>query len=91
MPVQIRIPSALATQTNGQRILTAEGNTVGEVLDYLVSRYPAVGPRLRDTQGALYPFVTVYLNDEDIRFVNGFASAVADRDEVVIVPAVAGG
>lgn len=91
MPVQIRIPSALATQTNGQRKLVADGATVGEVLDHLVTQYPAVGPRLRDEQGALYPFVTVYLNDEDIRFAGGFAAPVADEDEVVIVPAVAGG
>lgn len=91
MPIQISLPSALATQTNGQRKLQADGATVGEVLDHLVAQYPAVGPRLRDEQGALYPFVTVYLNDEDIRFAGGFAAPVADRDELVIVPAVAGG
>jgi MoaD family protein len=91
MPIPIRLPSALAAQTGGLRRLDAEGDTVGDVLDHLVRRFPAVGPRLRDDAGALYPFVTVYLNDQDIRFADGFATAVRAGDEIVIVPAVAGG
>lgn len=91
MPIPVRLPSALATQTGGQRKLDAEGATVGAVLDHVVERFPAVGPRLRDANGELYPFVTVYLNDQDIRFADGFSTTVRDGDEVVIVPAVAGG
>lgn len=91
MSIPVRLPSALATQTGGVRRLDAEGATVGAVLDHLVARFPSVGPRLRDGAGELYPFVTVYLNDQDIRFADGFATAVRDGDEVVIVPAVAGG
>lgn len=91
MPIPVLLPSALATQTGGRRRLDATGATVGAVLDDVVSRFPAVGPRLRDDRGELYPFVTVYLNDEDIRLANGFATVVRDGDEVVIVPAVAGG
>jgi molybdopterin synthase sulfur carrier subunit len=91
MPIPVRLPSALAAQAGGNRKLDAEGATVGAVLDHIVERFPSVGPRLRDAAGELYPFVTVYLNDQDIRFSEGFATAVTDGDEVVIVPAVAGG
>jgi molybdopterin synthase sulfur carrier subunit len=91
MPTLVRLPSALAIQADGHRKLDAEGETVGAVLDHVVQRFPAVGPRLRDQAGELYPFVTVYLNNQDIRFSDGFATAVRDGDEVVIVPAVAGG
>lgn len=91
MPVPVFLPSALAAQTGGQRTHAATGATVGAVLDDLVARFPAVGPRLRDDKGEPYPFVTIYLNDEDIRLGDGFATAVQDGDEVVIVPAVAGG
>lgn len=91
MPIPVRLPSALATQTGGVRTHDALGHTVGAVLDHVVSRFPAVGPRLRDREGLLYPFITVYLNDQDIRFANGFATAVSEGDEIVIVPAVAGG
>ncbi len=91
MPVPVLLPSALAAQVGGQRRLDANGATVGAILDDVVSRFPDVGPRLRDDRGGVYPFVTVYLNDEDIRLVDGFATAVKDGDEIVIVPAVAGG
>lgn len=91
MPVPIFLPSALAAQAGGHRRLDAAGTTVGALLDDVVQRYPALGPRLRDADGTLYPFVTIYRNDEDIRLANGFATAVSDGDEVVIVPAVAGG
>jgi molybdopterin converting factor small subunit len=91
MPTAIHLPSALAAQAGGNRRALADGRTVGEVLDALVSQFPALGPRLRDERGELYPFVTVYLNDQDIRLASGFASAVVAGDELLIVPAVAGG
>jgi molybdopterin converting factor small subunit len=56
-----------------------------------VSRFPALAPRLRDENGAPYPFVTIYLNDEDIRFLGGFTAPVQPGDELSVVPAVAGG
>jgi sulfur-carrier protein len=55
------------------------------------ARYPALASRLRDDAGRPYPFVTFYLNDEDIRFRGGFAAPVTDGDEVTVVPAIAGG
>ena len=91
MPVPIHLPPALAAQTGGHRQHLGAGQTVGAVLDDLVARFPAVGPRLRDERGEPYPFVTVYLNDEDIRLAKGFATTVREGAEIVIVPAVAGG
>jgi sulfur-carrier protein len=91
MPTPIHLPSVLSSQINGVRRVDVQAPTVGDALDSLVSRYPHLGPRLRDDQGEVYPFVTIYLNDEDIRLVGGFAAALAEGDELSVVPAVAGG
>ena len=91
MSITIHLPSVLAAHAGGTRAIETGGATVGTALDQLVSRYPQLGPRLRDERGAPYPFVTIYLNDEDVRLVGGFEAAVQDGDEVTIVPAVAGG
>lgn len=91
MPVTIHLPSQLARLADGKRSITSDGATVGEAVEHASVAYPALGPRLRDERGAPYPFVTFYLNDEDIRLAGGFARAISDGDELVIVPAVAGG
>jgi sulfur-carrier protein len=91
MPVTVHLPSVLAAHIGGTRAVAAAGRTVGRALDDLVARYPQLGPRLRDAGGAPYPFITIYLNDEDVRLAGGFDAAVQDGDEVTIVPAVAGG
>ena len=91
MPLTIHLPAVLARLAEGQRAITAEGRTLGEAVEHAARRYPSLAPRLRDEQGQPYPFVTYYLNDEDIRLAGGFGSAVRDGDEVVVVPAVAGG
>lgn len=91
MPITVILPSILSKLADGARTLEAEGETVGGVVDRLVEKYPPLGPRLRDDGGQPYPFVTFYLNDDDIRFNGGFAAAVQDGDEVTIVPAIAGG
>lgn len=90
MPVTLNLPGALAKLADG-RTLHADGATVGEVVDAVGRRFPALVPRLRDEAGAPYPFVIFYLNDEDIRFVGGFDAPVQDGDELTIVPAIAGG
>ncbi len=90
MPITLHLPSVLADVT-AERSLEVHGATVGEVVDDLTARFPALGSRLRDDEGHPYPFVTFYLNDEDIRFHGGFDASVADGDELTIVPAVAGG
>jgi molybdopterin converting factor small subunit len=90
MPV-LNLPSVLTPLANGQHTLTAEGTTVGQAIDDVTSRFPGLAPRLRDEHGAPYPFVTIYLNDEDIRFIGGFDAPVQSGDELSVVPAVAGG
>lgn len=87
----LHLPSVLTPLAGGQPVIQASGVTVGDALDDVVRRYPALAPRLRDEQGAPYPFVTIYLNDDDIRFVGGFGAAVQPADEISVVPAVAGG
>jgi molybdopterin synthase sulfur carrier subunit len=87
----ISLPSVLTPFADGHPVLTATGETVGQALDDVSRRYPTLAPRLREPGGAPHPFVTIYLNDEDIRFLQGFETAVRPADEVSVVPAVAGG
>jgi sulfur-carrier protein len=91
MPITITLPNVLAKLADGQRALEATGPTLGDAVADVSRRYPALRPRLTDDAGKPYPFVTYYLNDEDIRFAGGFAAPLTDGDEVTIVPAVAGG
>ena len=91
MPIPLQLPGVLAPLAGGRRTIDAEGATVGDVVANVSARYPELAPRLSDGNGNPYPFVTIYLNDEDIRFAGGFKTAVTDGDELVIVPAIAGG
>ena len=90
MSVTLFLPAVLSKLADGKE-LAAEGTTVGELVADVAGRFPALAPRLRDADGNPYPFVTFYLNDEDIRFQGGFAAAVKDGDELTVVPAIAGG
>jgi sulfur-carrier protein len=90
MPITLQLPTVLAKLAD-TRTVEARGQTVGEAVADVAARYPALAPRLRDQAGNPYPFVTFYLNDEDIRFLGGFAAPVRDGDEVTVVPAIAGG
>lgn len=90
MPVTLYLPTVLAKLADGKAIET-RGTTVGEAVADVAARYPSLAPRLRDETGKPYPFVTFYLNDEDIRFQGGFDAPLADGDELTIVPAIAGG
>lgn len=91
MPITFHLPSVLAAHVGGTRAIETDGDTVGLAIDNLVAQFPQLAPRLRDVHGAPYPFVTFYLNDDDVRLVGGFDAAINDGDEVTIVPAVAGG
>ncbi len=91
MPVSINLPTVLSKLADGQKLLEASGNTLGDVITELSLKYPNLAPRLRDDAGEPYPFVTFYLNDDDIRFNGGFNAPVKDGDELTIVPAIAGG
>ena len=90
MPV-ISLPSVLTPLAGGQHTIDVTGRTVGQAIDDISRRYPSLSPRLRDENGEPYPFVTIYLNDEDIRFIGGFDAPVQPSDELSVVPAVAGG
>lgn len=91
MSITITLPTVLAKLADGNKALTAEGATVGDVVESLAQRYPSLAPRLRDEAGKPYAFVVYYLNDEDIRLGDGFDASVNDGDEVTLVPAIAGG
>ena len=91
MSVTVRIPAQLRTLTGGESEVTVEGATVGEVLKALDSAHPGFGDRLFDDAGALRRFVNVFLDDEDVRFLDGLATPVAAGQSLSIVPAVAGG
>lgn len=90
MPVTLYLPTVLAKLADRKSIET-RGSTVGEAVADVAARYPSLAPRLRDDAGKPYPFVTFYLNDEDIRFQGGFDAPLADGDELTVVPAIAGG
>jgi molybdopterin converting factor small subunit len=91
MAVTLNLPTVLARLADGNRNITTTGATVGAVISEVSTRYPALAPRLRAATGEQYAFVTIYLNDEDIRFAGGFDANVTDGDEVIVVPAIAGG
>jgi sulfur-carrier protein len=91
MSVVIRIPTQLRQLTGGEGEISAEASTVGDALKVLEGSYPGLGERLFDDSGSLRRFVNVFLSDEDIRFLDGLATPVADGAVISIVPAVAGG
>ena len=91
MAVTVRIPTPLQRLTNGQGEVQCEGATVRELLENLEQRCPGVKERICDETGKLRRFVNVFVNEEDIRFLQGDQTKVKDGDEVSIIPAIAGG
>jgi len=87
---EVRVPTILREFTGGEKAVTAEGPTLQAIIANLDENYPGIGGRLIDSSG-LRRFVNVYLNDEDVRFLDGLNTAVTDRDAITILPAVAGG
>jgi MoaD family protein len=90
MAVTVKIPTQLRAATDGESSTSVEGETVGEVLDALYSRYGELRSRIAE-DGGLRRFVNVYVGGDDIRFLDGLDTPVSDGDEVTILPAVAGG
>jgi sulfur-carrier protein len=90
MPVKVEIPSPLREQAGGQTEVAVSGSTVQAALDDLVRQYPALGPKLF-ADGKMRPYINVFVNDEDIRYLDDMQTAVADGQVVAIIPAVAGG
>lgn len=91
MTVQVRIPTQLRPFTQGLSEVEADGTNVGEVIDAIAKTHPAISERLFDESGALRRFINVYLQDEDIRFLDGLGTEVSPGDRIAIIPAVAGG
>ena len=90
MAIEVRIPTILRTYTDGEKAVTGEGGTLQELFDDLESRHAGIKERLVDG-GELRRFVNVYLNDEDVRFLDGITTKLSDGDSITILPAVAGG
>ncbi|MBA2574860.1 MAG: MoaD/ThiS family protein [Nocardioidaceae bacterium] len=90
MAVEVRIPTILRTYTGGAKAVDGTGATLAEVIQDVESGHPGIKDRL--IEGAdLRRFINVYVNDEDVRFLDGLDTAVTDGDVVVVLPAVAGG
>jgi molybdopterin converting factor small subunit len=91
VPVDVRIPTMLRAHTGGAASVTVEGSTVREVVEHLVSAHPSLSGQIVTSEGALHRFVNVYLNDDDIRYLDKLDTKVGEGDIVSILPAVAGG
>lgn len=91
MSIQVKIPTSLRRFTEGQENVALKGETVGVVLGLLRDNYPDLGGRLFDDQGGVRRFVNVYLNEDDIRFLEQLDTPVSENDEISIIPAIAGG
>ena len=88
---KIKIPPVLRPQTDGEAEVTVEGGTVGESLNRLAETHPGTKEQLFSPEGDLNRYVNVYLNDEDVRVLEGLGTSASDSDTIVILPAMAGG
>ena len=91
MAVKVLIPNPLQQFTENQAEIECEATTIDELIEALETAFPGIKARLCDENGTLRRFLNIYVNSEDIRFLDGQATALTDKDEVSIVPAVAGG
>ena len=90
MAIEVRIPTILRTYTDGQKAVDASGDTLAGLIEDLETNHPGLKDRLIEGED-LRRFVNVYINDEDVRFIGGLEAPLADGDQVVVLPAVAGG
>ncbi len=91
MAVRVRVPTPLRRFTGGNGEVTAAGTSLKEVINDLESRHPGMRERLLDDKGEIRRFVNIYLNGDDVRFLDQLNSTVKDGDDISIVPAIAGG
>jgi molybdopterin synthase sulfur carrier subunit len=89
--VEVRLPTVLRTHAGGASVVNLDGATVGEVLGKLVAEYPGMAGQVVQEDGSLHKFVNIYVNDDDVRYLDGLNTPVPDGAEVSILPAVAGG
>jgi molybdopterin synthase sulfur carrier subunit len=90
MAIEVRIPTILRTYTGGEKAVDGQGANLAALIDDLESNHPGIKERLIEN-GDLRRFVNVYVNDEDVRFIGGLEAELSDGDQVVVLPAVAGG
>jgi molybdopterin synthase sulfur carrier subunit len=88
---KVKLPPVLRKLSSGVKEVQVEGATIGDVLDNLDRKFPTIKSQLLTEDGQIARFVNLYLNDEDVRFMNGLTTPVADSDTVVILPAMSGG
>ncbi len=91
MSVSVRIPTILRTYTGGESEVTAQGATLAEVLDDLEASFSGIRARILDDSGDIRRFVNVYVGNDDVRFLDGLATATPEGTQLSIIPAVAGG
>src|ERR1019366_3209350 len=89
--VEVRLPTVLRSNAGGASVVTLDGATIGEVLAKLVAEYPGLTGQIVQADGSLHKFVNIYVNDDDVRYLDGVDTPVPDGSEVSILPAVAGG
>lgn len=91
MAVHVRIPTPLRRITNGQRVIDVNGSNLAQALDDLDRRFPGIRGKILDDRGEVLQFVNIFVNEQDIRFLSGLQTPLAEGAEVSIVPAMAGG
>jgi molybdopterin synthase sulfur carrier subunit len=91
MTIQVRIPVQLRALTNGEEVVTASGRSVSEIIEDIDSKYPGVRDRICEADGKVRRFVNIFVNEEDIRFLDNLQTPISENDEVSIIPAIAGG
>jgi molybdopterin converting factor small subunit len=91
VPAEVKLPTVLRTHADGQATIAADGATIGEIFGSLVERYPGLKANLIADDGGLHKFVNVYVDDDDIRYLDGLDTKVPDGATISILPAVAGG
>jgi molybdopterin converting factor small subunit len=91
MTASVRVPTILRNYTGGEKEVSAQGETLAELIEDLEANHPGIKSRVLDDTGALRRFVNVYVGDDDVRFIGGLDAKIADGAQVSIIPAVAGG
>jgi molybdopterin converting factor small subunit len=89
--VEVRLPTVLRSQAGGASVVKVDGATIGEVLGKLVAEYPGMSGQVLQDDGTLHRFVNIYVDDDDVRYLQGLDTPVPAGAEVSILPAVAGG
>ncbi len=91
MAIQVRIPVQLRALTKGEEVVTATGASVLELIEDIDRSFPGVKERICEADGKVRRFVNIFVNEEDIRFLENLQTPISDKDEVSIIPAIAGG